>query len=580
MKKIKYKNQFLDSFEILKDGKRNITNVKKNITHALNKLLPSRILSKANIFNISIDVSQELSKMIMLNVEDSLIENNILIAQKPLSVRGLATLSGHVATRGISSKGEILITFKPSAFLKSPFIIFENPIFKFEGNNLQYYSKSNVTITSSNIEKSFVLTEGERVKNDYIVEGYKLEKIELDNNLAIENSNIEVFVNSEKYKQFDCLYDMKSTSKGFIVKNGIGNQVDIIFGDDINGRKLENGDKVEVYYMVTNGEYGNIDFENESLNQKFKIVSGVTDNFGVSIDINDDIIININSGFVFGSNGEDIEKTRMLSGYNSKSLVFTRPENLMSYLSRLSTLSHIDVWTDNDSNIYKILALPNLMNKINEYTDYLNIGISELTLNDNQKKSLIDYIEGSDAQSTSTELLFVEPTFKKYAIFVYIKGNVIDKNTTKKEIQSQISKVFIENTLTDFDIENYNITITKNEIIENIISNVSGIDECTITIKSEENEVAKINGYYKIENEVHYGATKKIVEEVIYLTGENENPNLGFNELGSICTHQRSEIPILRGDFKIKNNSENNPIIELDEPIYIFLKQDTTYESI
>lgn len=571
MKNLKHRNQFTDDFNFLTDAKQNIKNLRKNINYALNRVLPTRILSKANIFNMVIKIAQDLSSMIMLSVEDSLVESNILIAQKELSVRGLATFSGHQAMRAKSSSGTVKISYKPMAFQRTPIINYVDLILKCEQNNLMYIAKFDTT-TSNQVSELLDIIEGRYVYDEFIAFGDSLEQISLDDNIAIENDHIEVEVNGVKFTKFNSLYDMKSTSKGFITKNSIGEQVDIIFGDNINGVKINEGDKVRVKYLLSNGELGNLDNLDDVT---FKIVSGTYDINGNAVDINDDIEIKPISGFVLGSHGEDIERTRAIAGYNSRSLVFTRPENITSYLSRLSILSHIDVWTDLNSNVYKILLLPNIYNKLNEFRDYLKLPILDFTLNDNQKNSIIQYLNQSDGQATSTELMLVDPKFKKYIIFVYVTGNIVDERLFKSKVENNISQVFLENTLLDVDIE-ANGLITQNEILQSIVT-IDGVTQCNISIISEENEIARINQEYVQEYVEFNGATKTVKTRLVLLE-ENENPNLGFNELGGIITSKRNHIPILKGGFKKYNYPQAD--ILLDNGIYIFYKKNGTYEAL
>lgn len=556
----KRKNSFTDSFKYLTDASMSMTSVSKKIRSILNANLPHRLLSKANIFNMTIDVTQDLTNLVLLQVEDSLVEQNILIAEKELSVRGLSTLSGHDSIRPMSSEGILEVQILNSAFSLSPTITFQNLIFKCETNGLFYVAKDE-NIVVNNSGKIYVdVIEGSWTESEIVASGYKLERVNLDDVNAIDHNNIVVFVNDRRYNKFDSMYDMKFDSLAYIVKNGIGNQVDIIFGDNIRGKKLNTGDIITIKHLVTAGELGNL----LSLsNATFTISSGTYDINGSELNVNDNSIIKASQGFVLGSNGESIDVTRAISGYNSRAMVFTRPENVKAYLSRLSVLSYIDVWTDLDDNIYKLLLLPNIAHRISEYRDYLIL--QDLQLSQNQKSSIINYLNSSGAQHTSTELVLVEPVFMKYILFVYVSGNIADKLSFKYKVENAVSKVFLNETLMSNMSDGL---ISQNELVQSITSIDSSI-QCNIDMFSEQNEIARINGRYSLKKSTANGATMSS-KSIIEILENNRNPNLGFDELGGINTSNRNQIPILRGGFKKYDNDGEHSL--MSQPVYIFVK--------
>lgn len=569
-----HNNQFNDSFSVLTNVGNQIKNLKIRVNQTINKLLPGRILSKANIFNTTINVASDLANTVLLHVEDSLVEQNIDIAQKELSVRGLSTLSGHHATRPISSTGVLLL--KPKHTLSSvvgPKMIMTGTTFMCQENNLTYVvTKSDPIVVSSN-DSSILLNviEGTYENIRYVASGIELEKIELDSIGAIEQSHINVYVNGKKWSRVDSLYDAGATTETYWSKNGIGSQVDIIFGDDVHGKKLSEGDVVEITMLITSGENGNV-----GASSKWQSITGVYNTSGEAVDINEHVDISVKSGFVLGSNGEHIETTRALAGYNSRSLSFIQASNLRAYLSRLSILSHIDVWNDQDDLIFNILVLPNIHNKLTTWSDYYTLDNSAIKLDANQKQQLIQYIQESKSQVVSTELLLHEPVFKPYAMFVYIDAQFVDKNKIKTLIQESIAKVMLENTFIDVDMNAANI-ISETAFLRELMD-INEINQVNIDIVSEENELARINGYYET-TEITYVGSVKQVNVVTKTVDASTNPKLGFDELGGIVQTNKKHIPLLRGGFKKYNGVDNDPI-ELTKPIYIFYKTLTGYEEL
>jgi hypothetical protein len=587
--KTKTKNQFTDSFNYLQSAALSVKDICQKTANALTRLLPNRVLSTANVFNTTLDVAQDLSQMVLLHVEDSLIENNINIAQKEISIRGLATLTGHQAVRPISSKGVLKITFNYLARTTTPVMIFSNTEFVCETTGIKYLLNEQLINASTSSSTLLVnVIEGSIEKEQIIAKGLKNEKIELDSIYPIENSNIKVYVNNELWTVADSLYDMGSLSKQYLIKNGIGNQVDICFGNRVYGRQLSEGDIINIEYLTTSGETGNI----TSINPKFKITAGIYDINGNEINVTDMLKIEVHSGFNLGSNGEHIEVTRNIAGYNSRAMVFSKPENIQAYLSRLSILSHIDAWSEDSSNVFNLVVAPNITNKLTTYASYLDLNDSAFVLTAEQKASILEYLNESGRQSTSTEIIMHDPTFAKYVLFCYIDGSVIDKASTKQKIQNAVSRIFLENTFLDVDLSgNDIITISS---LRNAILSETNLTECNLDVFSEENELSRINGSVQmlspssklvndkrliINKSLNLQNTAKVSTESTKIkVSATDNLQLGFDELGSIRVLTRQHLPILRGGFyKFDQSGEH---VFLEKPLYIFQKTENGFEEI
>ena len=67
------------------------------------------LFTTASPFSQILDVLTELTKLVFFYIEDSTVEQNILTAQNPESIYGLARLAGHDSFRGASAYGEIKI---------------------------------------------------------------------------------------------------------------------------------------------------------------------------------------------------------------------------------------------------------------------------------------------------------------------------------------------------------------------------------------------------------------------------------------------------------------------------------------
>lgn len=572
---VQYTNQYKDKFKFLTSESGKINTMRSQVNSMLNRILPNRILSKANIFNLTLDVIQDISNVNLFYVEDSLNENNINTAQKDVSVYGLARLSGYNAVRPISSRGTLKISLKQGIQALTPQLILKDIVLVCDNNSLKYVSniKNDIVKINTSTDNVFIeFIEGDKKEQSFVCDGSNLFTVNLDDNEAIENYEVNVSVNGVNYTKYDSLYDMGVTTKGYLLKNGIGNQVDIVFGDGVHGVKPLDGEVVTVSYLTTNGELGNI-----SNDVTFSVDDGFYDVNGESIDVSNYIEITVDSGFSLGSNGEDIETTRNMSGYNSRSLVFARPENMKAYLSRLSILSHIDVYTDEeDDKIFNIIALNNIYDNIEKYSDYLTLDTNVILLSDKVKTEIKEMLNNSRRQLTSSEIVFKDAEFKKYAMFVYIDADVRNKIELKQKIEDEVCRIFLENTLLDVDMSSNNSNIKKSAIID-ALYNIDEISSLGIDIVSEDNERAKITGEYTTKNITYVSGVKKI-EETKVTVSDGDNPNIGFTELNDIHVTEKQQIPILGSGFDRYLSSDET--MEIEKPIYIFYNNNNQYEEL
>lgn len=92
-------------------------------------------------------------------------------------------------------------------------------------------------------------------------EGRELFILNLSESL-VDHYNIDVYIkdiNTEtwiKYKRTPSLYLENGVAEKFEIRLNGNKRYEIRFGDDINGKKLQTGDKVAVYYLESNGENG------------------------------------------------------------------------------------------------------------------------------------------------------------------------------------------------------------------------------------------------------------------------------------------------------------------------------------
>jgi hypothetical protein len=76
-------------------------------------------------------------------------------------------------------------------------------------------------------------------------------------NSGIDTQLISVFVSSSKYNLQDSLFNVDKNSEVYFLQEIEDERYELIFGDGIFGKALQEGDNIEVSYIATNGDSAN-----------------------------------------------------------------------------------------------------------------------------------------------------------------------------------------------------------------------------------------------------------------------------------------------------------------------------------
>ena len=106
--------------------------------------------------------------------------------------------------------------------------------------------------TFNNIEVS----QGTFLTKKFTYDGSLSQKFILDNSF-IDTSSIRVYVDEVEYKLVDNIVDVDGQSTIFLIQEVQDEKYELLFGDGLIGKKLQNGDVITVNYMVTDGEESN-----------------------------------------------------------------------------------------------------------------------------------------------------------------------------------------------------------------------------------------------------------------------------------------------------------------------------------
>ena len=174
-----------------------------------------------------------------------------------------------------------------------------------KGSSYVFSVPENVSATVSNNVATFSnleVKEGTFLKKTFIVNGSLDQRFILDNSF-IDTSTIIVYVkgpsdsgNGNQYRLVENIFEINSSSETFLIQEVQDEKYELLFGDGIFGRKLENDSVVTVTYIVTNGKEGNGA-------SSFAFAGSFTDDAGVVISPSVSSITTNQSS----QNGSDIE---------------------------------------------------------------------------------------------------------------------------------------------------------------------------------------------------------------------------------------------------------------------------------
>ena len=517
-----------------------------------------KTLTNASPYTQILKVLTNLSELIFFYNEASISELNISTAKNLDNIYGLSRLTGHDPVRGFAAVGKIKLKIKPGGELNiegDRLLIPKYTKVVCLNNNLKYFLYPEADYIElnkkNNIFYEVLLIQGEIETQIFTSIGTSLSSYSVITKNLTDHNRIRVYVNGEYYTKYESLYDMLPTTKGFIAKTGITGGLDIYFGNGEFGIIPPFGAKIEVEYLKTDGLSGNI---GSTTNVMFKYEDTGIDGLGNDIDLNETLITNIELQPMFGSNNENSNFTKLIAPKVSKSFVLNTPENYIYFLQRYNYFSTINVFNSlndeyiADDNIVYLYLIPDITRKLTSDIDYFTVPEEEFTLTEKEKENIIRVINESGQQLISSELYFIDPIIKRYAVNIIV--NYYD-NITKDEIRSNIRTV-----LNDYFLSiNRSKLIPKADLIT-LIRKITGIDSVDIYFVSEENESAIINGYYEkklytydeTSQRLEYLSTKKIT-----LSSTTEDPRLGLNEFGDILVN-KNELPIIKGGWYDRNN--------------------------
>ena len=487
-------------------------------------------------------VLQNLSQMILYFIEDSITELNIEQATRDYSVRSLARIAGYDPGRATTAQGEVTLSWNRSQsdIGGSAVIINNNSQIRCQENGKLYsliFGSSRVTIqlSGSPIPLRTKIAQGDFLSAIVTGKGTALQSFNLPSSAGsyIDQFYVDSYVNEEKWRRYDSLYDIPLNGKGFIVRTGIQEGLDIYFGNSNFGMVPQRGSRIRIEYLQTSGGSGNaVSTKEKPLTYKF--VSTGTDLFGKEVDLNNYIVILNSIDPSFATNPETTNLIRLVAPKTSRSFVFANAQNYEVFLNKLGIFSQIQAFSTfdddylDDDNVVYIFLVPDITLNISSNEDYFDIPVSNFLLTSSQKTKVINLIEDSGSMIATTVVRIVEPVIKRFvanSVITMFEG--YDPGTIRQSIRKKISEYMLNLKRRDF--------IPKSDMIA-IIESVEGVDSVSFYFVGEANEA----------------------NQTILRAGNSTEAQLqqqvGLNEFGDIVIG-RNDLVVLRGGWTDRNGT-------------------------
>lgn len=559
--------------------------IQDTVNYTVDQFAQSRSnFTVASAYGQIVFVLQNIAQLILYYIEDSITELNINTATRSNSIYGLARLAGHNPTRAISATGEIAIKYMPDAPLSDisgGYVIMTNYTkIKCQNNGMVYMldlpgDELRMPVDGSKNGQKINIIQGEIETQVFTGTGRSLQtfSVNFPQTGMVEHHRVDVYVNGEKWKRYDSLYDMPYEKKAYIVKTGINSGIDIYFGNTNSGLPPQLGSEIRVEYLVSNGEAGNLTLsqDDEAL---WKWVDEGYTLFGEEVDLNEFFGFKTTVPPDFGSNAEPLALTKLIAPKTSRSFVLANPDNYIIFLEKFNIFSIIDAYQTKsfnnplnlpgqpipipqappinglttsqnqatvdmfDDKIIYLFLVPDIKKKIKSNDNYFNIDKSAFKLTTQQKEQVYNLIERSGSKVVGTEVQIVDPKCSRFVVNVAV---IIFSDVSESQV-----RITIEEKLSDYFLNiRRRDRIPRSDLIA-VIEGVTGVDSVNISIVSEIDER----------------------QAILDATGGRTSANIEaprIDGFGDILIRDR-ELPIIRGGWVDRNGTEYESGIEEEKP--------------
>lgn len=579
-------------------------------TQVMNWLKVSQNKSDINFSNASpygqiITANEELYSHSILYAKNAVQQWSIDTSTDDRVIGNESRISGNNPTRPISATGTLKLKLKNGTNISdeiagSKIKIYDKTSIKNKSNNLFYniIIGNSYTIYQIMSDTSILLNviQGKYETQNFTGTGLKVQSfsVNISSTQNIENFNFAVYYNGVLLNKKDMLYDMLPNELAFWSRTGFNGGLDIYFGTGDNGFVPDIGSIIEVSYLLSDGQNGNI------LNNKtndFTFVDDVVDNDGNILNMENLFDITIENNIDFGSDKESKVLTKAIIPYVSRNFVLATPPQFIFQLQKLNKFSLINAFnllddTNTSNNLYidnfivatfgnnvanidtvrenmktyfpnvfdnvmYLFLIPSVINYFQGSYNYFNIPLDAFYLDSYEKSKTLDYLKMMATMSITTSVQILDPVLSFYVVNVYIRrySNALE-DTLRNLIIQNLSDYFVYNNRFD--------RIVRADIIR-MIKNITGIDSVNIEFISRKNEDYHNNRTQQNTNGNIPNTNISPLDKYMYPTSPSQerydiNKILGLDPILGDIIVDKNELAILRGGWYDRNGIYYNDV--------------------
>ena len=326
-------------------------------------------------------------------------------------------------------------------------------------NTAEFYvsSRENDSLGASYIVNPFIIYQG-NYQTDTFVADYSIENqrfilsdttIDTDSIVVtvIENSGATIY----NYTYATTLLNINNTDAKFFLQSSDNGKYEIIFGDDIIGRKPKNGSVIKVEYRTTDGDLGN-GISIFSLDTNIGATSGSEIRGNIpTILASSDLV----SGSYGGSIAESIEQIRYKAPryFQTQERAITPGDYEILLQNQFPEIGAIAVFGGETFD-------PPLFGKV-----YISVKLKDIDgLPDAKKNEYAQFIK--PRSPLSIDAVFITPENLYVKVVSSVNYNINVTSARPDQIKNQVSTV-----IQNFDstyLQNFNVTLRKSRLLNAI----------------------------------------------------------------------------------------------------------------
>jgi hypothetical protein len=468
-------------------------------------------------------------------------------------IRNAAIYAGHNPGRGISATGTLKFVLKSSADIEADIpggrITLTNKTnLKNKTNALDYSLNLGTDVITHKITPNYQffvpIIQGKWQTKNYTGDGTALQTLSVKEigRKDVENFNVQVLVNGDFWPTKNHIFEMLPGEMACVIRTGFDGGIDIIFGNEGFGAIPTIGSIIEVRYLITDGQLGNI-FRRTS--NDFKFIDDMLSADGQAINVDKVFNVEIYTDINFGADKESLLFTKNILPISSNNFVLALPQQYAYAIKRLGVFSHVNAY-EKSGTIF-IVATPNIRLFKNQNADYFSIDMAAFNL-DNYEKSKIDkYLRTGGNIQLTRKYKVVSPVVSYYImnIFVISYSDATD-DSVNTQILNKISEYFLDLSRID--------RVPKLDIIREL-STITDIHSVDIQFVSKKNEDYHNENMTMAANKVNKYASSfnTDISTATLVPGYNPYSVQGLDPVLGDIIFEPNEIPVIRGGWYDRN---------------------------